>query len=264
MDNERKTNQGIFRVFGVLYRFGSGLFRLFMLLLVIAAVSVCFLFLYHYFLTSPYMKLEQINMEGIDANFKQELIRSCGLNADQSLLALNLNKLKEEMETHPWVRSVKLERRFPHTLNVQVEREVPLALVLMDRIYYMNRWGSAFKEVEAGDGMDFPMITGDFIEGTETAEKLEKAARMIQALASEKGLWSLNELSEIHVGNDGGASLYFNHVAAEIKVACEDFTSQLEGLKKVAENLIHTGRIHQVSGINLCYAGGAVVSFREG
>jgi hypothetical protein len=86
----------------------------------------------------------------------------------------------------------------------------------------------------------------------------------MRTLESEEGLWSLDELSEIHVENDRGMSLYFSHLAAEIKVKCEDFASKMEGLKRVTEHLSQTGRIHQVTGIDLNHADGAIVSFRKG
>jgi cell division septal protein FtsQ len=187
-----------------------------------------------------------------------------GLNSDLSLLDLNLNELKQKMEKHPWVRSVKLERRFPHTLTVQAEKEAPSALVLMDRFYYMNRYGEVFKEVSELEDMDFPVVTGVSKQGTGASRQLDRAVRIMRILESEAGLWSVNELSEIHVKKDGGASLYFNHLAAEIKLICDDLTVKMAGLRKVAEHLTRTGRIHQVTAIDLSHVDGALVSFKEG
>ncbi|UCF84407.1 MAG: cell division protein FtsQ, partial [Desulfobacteraceae bacterium] len=107
-----------------------------------------------------------------------------------------------------------------------------------------------------------PVITGVSKQGSEIRKQLEEAARIIKALKSEQGMLSLNELSEIHMNEDGGMSLYFNRLSAEIKLACENLSSKIEGLKKVAKHLTQTGRIHQVTGIDLNQAGEAVVSFK--
>lgn len=243
---------------------GSGLLRLLVLLAVAGVISLCFLSLYHYLLTSPYIRLEQVDVKGVDGGVKDEIVQLCGLDSDLSLMFLNLDELKQKMEKHPWVRSVKLERRFPHTLIVEAEKETPLALVLLDKIYYMNRWGKAFKEVCQSDKMDLPVITGLLKQGSDLQGKLDMAACFVRALEAEEGPWSLDELSEIHVQQDGGISFYFDHLAAEIKLMCEDLGSKMDGLRKVTQHLSRTGRIHQVNRIDLNYVDGAVVSFRKG
>lgn len=274
---KREGKKNVFAVYNVIHWFGSGFLKLFILVAVVAMISLSFLYLYHYLLTSPYMKLERVEVKGVDGEIRHDLIQACGLNPDMSLLALRLNELKQKMENHPWVRSVKLERRFPHTLIVRAEKEIPSALVVMDKICYMNRYGEVFKEVCESEEMDFPVITGASEQGSEVSEQLDRAAQIMGILEFEEGLWSLNELSEIHIKKDGGMSLYFNHLAAEIKLMCDqpgierpqpgmagDLASKMETLKEVAGHLIKTGRIHQVTGIDLNHVDGAVVSFRKG
>ena len=221
----------MFRVIPIV---GSGLLKVLFMVAGIAVISLSFVFLYYYLLSSPYMKLRQVNMEGVDSKTRQELIEICDLNPDLSLLELNLNELRDKMETHPWIRSVKLIRRFPHTLVVQVEKESPSALVLLEKVSYMNRWGEVFTQVKEWEDMDFPIITG--VSGKDPMalkEKLKMASLILKALKQEKGLWSLNELSEIHVNREGRLSIYFNHMNAEIKLMSCDLQSKMDGLKKV-------------------------------
>jgi cell division protein FtsQ len=244
---------------------GSGLLKVLFVVAGIAVISLSFMFLYYYLLSSPYMKLKQVDMEGVDRKIRQELIQICGLSPDLSLLELNLNELRQKMETHPWIRSVKLIRRFPHTLIVQAEKESPSALVLLEKVSYMNHWGEVFTQVKEWEDMDFPIITGVSGKDPKTMkEKLEMASLILKVLEPEKGLWSLNKLSEIHVNRDGRLSIYFNHMNTEIKLMSRDLRSKIDGLKKVAEHLRSTGRIHQVTSINLNHVDGALVSFKNG
>ena len=203
-------------------------------------------------------------MKGVDREMRDELMDMCGLNANQNLLSLSLNKLKKKMEKHPWIRSVKLERHFPHTLMVDVEREVPTALALTDRFYYVNRWGEIFKKVSGSDDIDFPVITGLSKNSSRIREELGKAVHVIRVLEPEDDLWSLEELSEIHLRKDGGTSLYFNHLKAEITFMWNEFADKIEGLRKVTEHLNKSGKINLVTHINLNYMDGAVVSFKKG
>jgi hypothetical protein len=91
-----------------------------------------------------------------------------------------------------------------------------------------------------------------------------RVIRVLKELEQEKGMWSMGELSEIHVNKGKGLSLYFSHLGAEIKLISKDVKSKMAMLKKVTEHLSQQGRIHQVKGIDLNYAGEAVVSFRKG
>jgi len=245
-------------------RFSPGCLKVFILLSIIAIVSFVFLSIYNYLISSPYLKLQIVDIEGVDKEIRHELILMCGLNPDMSLVALNLNKLKQKMEKHPWIRKVGLERRFPHTLIVDAEKEAPTAVLIADRVYYVNRWGEVFKEVEESDDIDFPVITGVSMKRSETPEQLQSAVMIIKTLSQEKGLWSLDELSEIHVKQYGFVSLYFNNVAAEIKLKCDDLPGKMDGLRKLAKHLRKTGRIRKVTGIDLNYMDGAVVSFKKG
>jgi len=256
-----KRELAVFAVFGVIQRIGSWFLKVLLFVAVIAAVSLSFLSLYHYLLTSPYMKLEQVDMKGVNEKIKNELIEMCSLNSEQGLLSLNLNKLKKRMEEHLWIRSVKLERRFPHTLIVEVEKQVPAALALSDQFYYVNRWGEIFKMVSESDDNDFPIITGLSKNRTRAKEQLGKTMHVITVLEAEDDLWSLEKVSEIHLGKDGEISLYFNHLKAEVRFMWNELGDKMDGLKKVAEHLNQSGKIDTVTHINLNCEDGAVVSF---
>jgi len=256
-----KWRGAVFSAFGIIRRIGSGLLRVFLVLAVITAVSFSLLSLYQYLLTSPYVKLEQVDVRGVDGKIRNELIEMCGLNSGQSLLGLNLNKLKKRIEEHPWIRSATLERRFPHTLIVEAEKQAPAALALTDRFYYVNRWGEIFKTISESDDNDFPIITGLSKNKYTARNQLGKAIHVIRVLESEDDIWSLRELSEIHLRKDGEMSLYFNHLRAEVTFMWNELADKIDGLKKVAEHLNQSGKIDTVTHINLNYDDGAVISF---
>lgn len=231
---------------------------------VFAAVSILLVSMYEYLVLSPYFTLQTVDVQGADADIARELTDDCGLNSGVSLLSLNLTDLKAQMEMHPWIRSVELVRKFPHTLIVEAEQNVPCAIVLKERLYYMNRRGELFKAVEESESIDFPIITGPGSEVADWGKGLLAATRVMQGLEGETGLWSLRRLSEIHVGPRGEVSLYFGHMAAKIMLPERGLADKIQGFKKVAEHLYQTGQMRQVTGINMDYEGGAVVSFRKG
>jgi cell division protein FtsQ len=230
----------------------------------LAILSLLFIWGYHYVLESPHMMLTDIHMEGVDEDFKQELISGAGLTGNVSLLELSLGGLKRIFETHPWVCRARVERRFPHSLFVTVEKETPVAVVLMDGLFYMNPKGRIFKAVDLAESLDFPVVTGVSTLAAESREQLKQAAHIIVSLGRQEDPWSVEGLSEIHMGAEGYVSLYFEHINAEIKTAWNDVEGKIPGLERLVSHLRENGRLGRVAAIDLNQKDGAVVSMISG
>jgi cell division protein FtsQ len=241
---------------------GSSFIKFSFLLIGLLIISLLFLSAYQYLLTSPYIKLERIIVTGVDEKTKQEILKISKLNLNLSLLAINLNELKHRIEKCPWIRSVELAKRFPHTLIIQAQKEIPYAIVLLEKLYYMDQFGRIFKEIDPSDGIDYPIITGVSQEVDSKEDRLKLAAQWLRVLEMEKEPWSLKDLSEMHMMEAGNVDLYFRSLPAVIKLKGSDLTDRIVALKKVVKHLDTTGRLLLVKSINLHYRDGAVVSFR--
>ncbi len=234
------------------------------LLVVFAVISLLFISLYEYFLRSPYIKLEKVVVTGVGEDIKAELFQMVKLDFEMSLLAINVDELKRQLEKHPWIRSVSVEKQFPHTLSIHAERQEPWAIVASDRLSYMNRWGEVFKDVGEGEPQDLPVITGLPPSGESRQRALNMAVHVLGTLASEEGRWSVAQLSEVHVKGDGSVYLYYFSLPVAIKAQAKDLGNRMADLKKVVEHLNRSGRVGAARTINLEYADGAVVSFKKG
>jgi len=242
---------------------GSSFVKFSFLLVGLVFISLLFLSLYQYLLSSPYIKLEQIVVKGVDEETKEELMEMLRLNFEESLLAINLDELKQGLEKHPWIRSVQLEKQFPHTLIIWAEKERPRALVVLGGLFYINPWGEIFKEVDQGDDIDYPVVTGISSNDMVRETQLKLAVSMLRLLESEKGPFSLKELSEIHFSKNENVSFYTLSFPAVIKLKGSDLGVKKDELRKVVKHLRETGLIHMVRAIDLNYRDGAAVSFRE-
>jgi len=247
-----------------LFRFMTSVsFKVLILIVGMASVSFMFIYLYKCMINSPYLKLEYIQISGVDDEIKSELIGVSGLNDGMSLLTVNPNQIKARMEKHPWVRAVQLEKRFPHTLLVKVEKESPRALVVFERLYYMNRWGIVFKEVEQGEDIDYPVITGVSRTSDKAGEKLNVASAILDAFESETGWLSLDDISEIHVNDGGDALIYSMSMPVAVRMGVEDLENGKSRLKKLLSHLQGSNVIDTVKVIDMNYLDGAVVSFKR-
>ncbi len=261
---KRKQKRKIrYPAFGIIRQTGPVFFKCFVVFSIIAVTSLSLMYCYHRLLTSPYMRLENVDVNGVEQDIRNDLINMCGLNADINLLALNMKDLKQKIEEHPWIRKIKLERKFPNTLIVDAEKQIPSALVVMDKIYYMNQHNEIFKQINDSDPIDFPVITGVSGKNRKSNWQLHRAGCAIKILKSQKKPWSLKELSEIHV-MDEDIYLYFKHFPAGINVTSDKLEYKIHGLRKVTKYLKKEGKAHKVTGIDLNSEDGVVVSFKKG
>ena len=252
------------KIWSIIGLVGSCLAKFTFLLVGLVCISILFLSLYQYLLSSPYIKMKDVIVKGVDEETKGELIEMLQLNLDESLLAINLDELKQRLEKHPWIRTVQLEKQFPHTLIIQAEKEKPRALVVLGGIFYMNQWGEIFKELDPVDDSDYPLLTGISNDRMVRETQLKLAVNMLMLLEQEKGPISLKEISEIHFNKDENVSFYSLSLPAVIKLRGSDLGVKKDELQKIVEHLKKTGLIHMVKAIDLNYKDGAAVSFREG
>jgi cell division septal protein FtsQ len=243
----KRKKRDFSRIWKIMSLSGSCFFKFLCLGTVLVSISLLFLYVYQYLLTCPNLKLEDVVVTGVEGEIMQELLQMSGLSPGSSLLAISLKEVKRKIEKHPWVRFVELEKRFPH-----------------NRLYYMDDSGRVFKKVDQADDVDYPVITGVSLKSGDKEQRLKLAALVLASLELEKGQWSLEDLSEIHVERDGIVSLYFRSFEAVIRLRAAELGEKMDELKKIVEHLDRSGRIHMVRGINLNYRDGAAISFKKG
>ncbi|MDZ7697364.1 MAG: FtsQ-type POTRA domain-containing protein [Deltaproteobacteria bacterium] len=245
-------------------RMGQGILKVTIILAAVTFLSLFFLSGYHYLLKSPHLTLEHVQITGVDPHRQKELMALCGLNTEPNLLAINLKDLKKRIEAHPWIRSARLQRQLPHTLTIDIQRQAPVAILMSDGMYYINAWGEPFKKLSPSDDVDFPVITGISKDMASDGKGLETVVHVMNTLSSERGAWSVENLSEVNIRGDEDMSLYFGHLNAEVRCNGRNFSEKLAGLRRLTTHLKTSGKIDRVNRIDLNYTDGAVVSFESG
>ena len=246
------------RTFGQL---GFGLIKIFLFLLALGAISLAFISGYQFLSSSPYLRLHNIVVSGVNDDLREELIKISGIKERESLLSIDPAIVKRNIERHPWIKSVFLKKEFPHTLYIKAEGEDVMAIVLLERMYLVNRDGVIFKEVERDDCIDFPVLTGLSNGDKRNAEYLKRVASLLNILYSGDTPLSLRELSEVHVEENGAFTVYFNKLPFKIFFGEDDLRRKIASLKHIINHLRATHRFYQAKSIDLDYSDRAIVGF---
>jgi hypothetical protein len=79
-----------------------------------------------------------------------------------NLFALDLRAIELRMMSNPWIREVRLTKRFPQTLSIGVTFKEPLALTQAENgnVSYVDVTGKAFGNVDLSFQPDLPILVG--------------------------------------------------------------------------------------------------------
>jgi hypothetical protein len=118
----------------------------------------------------------------------------------QSLFELDLASVEKRVLAHPWVREVKLQKRFPQTLAVSVVARDPRALLQKadGSLAYLDQDGQDFSRVDLAVRSDLPVISvADRGLDPKADRQRIVAALELAAAWSRGGLGRLAPLSSI-------------------------------------------------------------------
>lgn len=135
-------------------------------------------FLDEYVFKNPAFAVQQIDIQ-TDGILPIPQLRACaGVKVGENLLALDLNRVKRDLEYIPWVESAAVERVRPHTIRIRVVEREPIAQTTLFEpisaegharpiVYYFDAEGRVMLPLDtyrlnaSALGFDaLPMITG--------------------------------------------------------------------------------------------------------
>ncbi len=219
--------------------------NLFVLVLTLAFIVVCLgiagYLVYKGLGESDFFQVTATNIKGCRRTTKNQILELSGIDIHTNILAMNKSQVKSRIEKHEWVESVDIVREWPNLLIISVKERVPVALVnVKDGLYYLDRNGVAFARVLPPEDMDFPVITGLTAEtwpAKVTGSPLEEALDFLKYAGQGGAILPKQSISEIHLGADGGITLYLVDRPFPIRLGKGDILSKYQRLAKVLYRL---------------------------
>jgi cell division protein FtsQ len=129
---------------------------------------------HHYALTSPRFAIRTVDLVGAKRISLEQLKADAGVAVGLNIFALDSDVAERKLLENPWISEVKITRRLPSTLRVELtEREASAVVALGEHLYLVTHEGVPFKEISAGDPFDMPLITGASPENLQRDRKRE-------------------------------------------------------------------------------------------
>lgn len=131
---------------------------------------------------------------------ENELRRAMAPYMGTGFFALDVNGLKSEIESHPWIRQVSVARVWPDSLSLTVQEEVAIARWGDNRL--LNQQGEQFSPANFGDAASLPKLSGP----EESQSRVMQQYQFLNELFSPADL----RLSELRLSERGSWELVVN------------------------------------------------------
>lgn len=206
---DRKEQLG--RTASRLRTLGVAVARLVGALAVTAVVVVGGFALHAWFTTSEMFAVSRVEVHHAKLSDEQDLVARTGIETGTNIFSLDLSEATKAVEQDPWVSRATVTRELPNVIHIVLEERTPVALVALESLYAVDSSGELFKRVRAGDKLDLPIITGlvrDAFVGDKRKDAQLRTALRIAARWEASKSAGRAELSEVHVGEEGGVTSY--------------------------------------------------------
>jgi hypothetical protein len=105
--------------------------------------------------------VEQIVVRGDLHVLDEATVRHvAGVQKGDHLFHISMSSIQDRLRAHPWVREVAVRRKLPNTVWIYVSEREAMVLLNWDGFYLVDKSGNIFKQAEAKELEDLPVVSG--------------------------------------------------------------------------------------------------------
>ncbi len=213
---------------------------------IIASVSICLLVVIG--LKKPVENLvssielfhiKEIAVSGCQKTDVADLKTMAGVDYNTSMFLVDPERVESALVGHPWVKSAKVERQWPNSISIVVVEHVAEALMVSGpenggKFCYINRDGESITPVQAGEDIDFPVITGaNLLSESEKNIALKDASTFLKLIGSNDPNLPEQSVSEIHLDREKGMIVHLVEFPFPIYFGKGEVKKKYKQLRKV-------------------------------
>ena len=209
---------------------------------ILTALSIVFVMIYSAVTTTDYFSATSIMVSGNHHVSQEQLLSQAGLKLGDNLLALNLRIMRQRLIAHPWVAAARISRRIPHTINIEIEEQRPLAVLDLATRYLVNEQGRIFKAVDTNDPNHLPVITGigysDLsLEEAPLSKAMETILEVLLLSRNGKCPIAFTDIEELYLDKETGVTLTLKDNHGRIKLGRDLFEEKYQNLGRLLKYL---------------------------
>jgi cell division protein FtsQ len=196
----------------------------------------------HFAQTSPRFSVQRIDVDGLRRKTREAILESSHLTPGKNIFAVDTAAAESAILTDPWIREVKVERRLPATIRVELsEREAGALAMLGEQMLVVTRAGEPFKKYEPSDPADLPVITGVSVDepGREPSLERRRIAVALEVLRhyDRISLARIHPAQELHLTPGGEVVLTVGKAGIALHLGMGPWAKKLAMAERVLGKL---------------------------
>jgi cell division protein FtsQ len=196
------------------------------------------------------LRIRELRFEGLARATEEELRELSPVQRGDHIALADPALVEAALRNHPWVASVEVRRTLPPALEVRVVERRAAAIVDLGGLYLVDAGGEVFKRAVPGDGLDLPVVTGigreAWVDRRAEVEPLLSGALALVERWAERGLDRRRPISEIHIDQEFGTTLWAGAAGIEIRLGQGAIPEKLARLEQVLAAVEAEGRTAEV------------------
>ena len=186
---------------------------LFLILAIIGGTATGTVYtVYSWLCKSDFFQITSMKIEGNRSLSKDMILQLSGVDIHSNLLAIDLAEIKQKIEADAWIDTVRIKRKLPSKLIINIKERSPVALLkTKDSLYYLDKKGMPFVKPGIGADLDFPVISGmeDLLVldagpvKTSRLNSLNEALRFLRYARSGSSALPSQNISELNLSDNG-------------------------------------------------------------
>jgi cell division septal protein FtsQ len=208
----------------------------------VLGMSAAFIFAYDVVTQSDYFRVNQIEIIGARRLSAEEICRRARIKKGTNIFSTNLAQAKKRLLAHPWIAEAGIHLRPPNHIQMVITEHVPLAFIVLDRIYIMNRRGELFKEKSKLDLFRLPVVYGLEFRDLNLPDKphrpsFQAVMEVLTLGGNPDCVLSNRAIKEIHVDREIGLTVYAFKSKVAIRLGYSDYAGKYVRLKRTLSYL---------------------------
>ena len=186
---------------------------------------------------ASFLRLKEITIDGNNRVSRSEVLTITGLTDETNTLFIDIGGVNRRLTGHPWIEQSTVKRIFPDGIHIVIQERNPMALVRLERLYYLDEKGKIFDQAKASDATAYPVVTGLRREDLEKRD--ERACRLLQTalhflhLTRKVKFIPYRSISHVHLDRAIGLIVYTKDQDVEFHMGFNDFEGKFKHLSQI-------------------------------
>ncbi len=204
----------------------------------------------------PLFSLKNVKIKGASQLSDGEIMKRAYPFLKESIFGLQVEKVKEAVLAHPFVREVSIKRLYPFSLVIEVKEKVASALWVAPTgdIQVLDETGTVFRALSKED------TRGLFVIHAKDQAAARSVFNQVNAWMADKSV-RRESISEV-IDTDGSVTLVYAGDGVEIILGKEDQKARLKRATAVLEDVRKRGLF--IRCIDARFDKGAIIKERKG